>query len=262
MSVNVANALSQLRTKYRLLGVKPPAALFADLDEITGRLDNIAALRHDPHDLADAVADAMAAGKDPATDKAVLEQLARRQLAESNLSRLLPRMRDDRQLEALIRHAPAILIDLAKIVTAADAVLDRARTRIPGLRLDQDYLGALRPEVMSLWGEAREAAQKAQAALDVCAALLVATEQVQQIPHGMKPLLIADLHRTALVELERPDRPVRADDIIEAGHRLSLADAATFDERRRRVERERQEAAAQAEADRANAMREAIRTGR
>lgn len=250
-------AVGQLRTKYKVLGIKPPAALFADLSDLDDKLRT--SLRHDSADLANAVADALVAGKDPATDRTVLEQLARRQLAESNISQRMTVVREDRQLAILRRHAAGIIEDLAKVVAAADTILDKARRQIPHLNLAN--LDGLRPDQMSAWGEAREAAVKVDSAVDVCVALLTATEQVQNIPHGDKPLIYTDISHRDLTALAHSDAPLRTTEVIEAGHRLSLADAQTFKARRQRIVRERKEAAAQTEADRSHAIREAIRAG-
>jgi hypothetical protein len=253
----VTQAVSQIRSRYKLLGIKPPATLFAEFTDVETKLG--ASLRHDPADLAAAVADAQAAGVDPALDEKVREQLARRQLAQSNLSQHLQPQREQRQLEVLNRHAPELLADLGKVVAAADATLVKARHVIGGLHLDADYLGAVPVDKLSLWGEAREAAQKVHAAADLWAAIITGTERLQQIPHGRRPLIIADLsYRDLDAVTHGQTYPAKPADVIEAGHPLSLAaDAEEFTRRCKRIDRERQDAAAQAHAEQEDASRRA-----
>lgn len=85
-----------IRQHFPHLGLELPAGLVADLADIDRVFADRDVFSSSRRVLAEAVANAISAGKDPATDKAVIVHLAREQMRMMNL---------DNDLSALARTA-------------------------------------------------------------------------------------------------------------------------------------------------------------
>lgn len=252
MSSATRSALMIIRQHFPHLGIELPRGLAADLAEIDRVFGSQDVLTSSRRTLAEAVADALAAGKDPATDKAVLAHLAREQMRLMNLDGELADVAEDRRAAALRSHADAILELLAEVVDRADETLEEARDGIAGLDLtDDERVGAMAPHQMALWGRAREALAHVERVVQVYAMLLGACGFGIVPPHR-RPLVIAEL---SLAELNALGHQPHATAAVHAGHRLSLATPDTFAERLARLEEDRSLDAGRGERDFADAAR-------
>lgn len=243
--ITAASALGLAKQHYRQLGIDLPPALLSELDQIdattTAARDR---LTFDAGELAAAVEAALDAGKDPAADKAVAIMLARQQLATPAVLGAVRQAGDHRKAQALRRHAPAVIEQLAEVVDRADAVLVRAREEIPALDLgDPQSIHLVKPELMSLWGAAREAQSHVETA-ETLWFLVVSATRSASLSQQTKALIVADLSAADLDALRPAPTAVPA---VIAGHRLSLATPEVYTARVERVERERLEAEVEAE---------------
>ncbi|GIF06361.1 hypothetical protein Asi03nite_38990 [Actinoplanes siamensis] len=97
---------------------------------------------------------------------------------------------------------------------------------------------------MATWGAAREYAHRAELVAQ-CWLVVAQVGRLANVHHDKRPLVLADLTAEQLAELGY--RP-KAEAVIEAGHRLSLASPQEFAARCQRVDEQRRQAAAAAEA--------------
>lgn len=258
MTSATRSALTIIRQHFPHLGLELPSDLAADLAEIDRVFADRDTINGNRRTLAEAVADAMAAGKDPATDKTVMVHLAREQMRLMNLDGELAAVAEDRRADALRRHADAILNALSGVIDQADETLAEARERIPGLDLtDDDRVHTMAPEQMALWGRAREALAHVERVVQVYAMLLGACGLGILPPHR-RPLVIAEL---SLSELNALGHQPNATAAVHAGHRLSLATPDTFAERLNRIEDDRSHDAQQGEREFAEAVRSRFGSG-
>ena len=252
MSSATRSALMIIRQHFPHLGLELPDGLTADLAEIDRVFADRDALNGSRRALTEAVADAMSAGKDPATDKAVIVELAREQMRLMNLGNDLSALAEDRRADALRGHADAILELLSEVIDRADETLAEARERIPGLDLnDDDAVRNMAPEQMALWGRAREALAHVERVVQVYG-MLVGAVGLGVLPPHRRPLVIAELSLSELNALGHQPNAIAA---VHAGHRLSLATPETFAERLARVEDDRAHDAKRGERDFADAAR-------
>jgi hypothetical protein len=146
----------------RALDLAPPPTLVDRLAELDRWADVDAALVHDPRALATAVADAIAAGKDPATDKQVTALLARSALASAQVGPVVAEVAGERRLAALDTAADEVVGLLAEEVARLDGVL-RAAREVVGARLSRALAdpataaSTLPAPHLSAWGQARDA---------------------------------------------------------------------------------------------------------
>jgi hypothetical protein len=222
-------ALSILRQNFRRLEVDLPPALVSDLEAVgtLGAYNPTASSA----DLADAVADALLAGKDPATDAKIKQLALEVQLARHDVAQQVRDQADARTAAAVIEHAPTVVATLVTLVAEADQVLADTRERIPNIEFTDDFLAGLPPMKMTAWGRAREAMERVLLAEQVWIVLANATglayyTQLQRV------LIVADLSATDLDAFGRSR--TSASDAIKAGHRLELA---TFEGLQQRVDR-------------------------
>ena len=121
-------------------------------------------------------------------------------------------------------------------IDRADATLEEARERIPGLDLrDDDAVRSMAPEQMALWGRAREALAHVERVAQTWGLIVRACELGTAPPHR-RPLVIAQL---SLAELTALGHQPAATAAVHAGHRLSLATPETFAQRLARLEDDR-----------------------
>ncbi|MDO9498108.1 MAG: hypothetical protein Q7J48_20560 [Nocardioides sp.] len=252
MSSATRSALMITRQHFPHLGLELPAGLMADLAEIDRVFANRDVFDSSRRSLAEAVANAMAAGKDPAADKTVISCLAREQMRLMNVGNELSDLAEDRRADALRSHVDAIFELLSGTVERADETLAEVRERIPGLDLkDEDIVRTLAPEQMALWGRAREALAHVERVAQIWG-LLVFACGLGALPPHRRPLVIAEL---SLSELNALGHQPVATAAVHAGHRLSLATPDTFAERLARLEDDRNYEASQGERDFAAAAR-------
>lgn len=236
MSSATRSTLMIIRQHAPHLGIELPDGLIADLAEIDRVFADQEAINGNRRSLAEAVADAMAAGKDPATDKAVIVHLAREQMRLMNLGNDLSALAEDRRADALRSHADVILELLSGVIDRADETLADARDRIPGLDLnDDDRVRTMAPEQMAQWGRAREALAHVERVVQIYGMLLGACG-LGVLPTHRRPLVIAELSLSELNALGHQPNAVAA---VHAGHRLSLATPDTFADRLARLEDDR-----------------------
>ncbi|MFC6017576.1 hypothetical protein ACFP2T_15340 [Plantactinospora solaniradicis] len=248
-TLTARSALSLLRQHFRNLGLDLPAEMTAALDELSAASDHVT-LHANPRALGAAILDALTDGTDPATDPAVLAELARRQL--TGLSVLIADAIEERRAAILHTYAADILNALTPVVAAADTALTDAREKI-GDRFDlaDTTIEQLRPTEMTLWGTAREHAHRAQLAAQCWQTVVLATGLVD-LPTYKHPLILADLDADQLDALG--NRPA-ANTPIAAGHRLDLATPDTFRQRCQRIDKERTERAAKREREQRGGLR-------
>lgn len=259
MSSATRSTLMIIRQHSPHLGLELPDGLIADLAEIDRVFADRDVLNSSRRALTEAVAAAMAAGKDPATDKAVIAHMAREQMRLMNLDNDLSALAEDRRADALRSHADAIIELLAGVIDRADVTLAEARERIPGLDLnDDDRVRTMAPEQMAWWGRAREALAHVERVAQIWAMLVSACELGTLPPHR-RPLLIAELSLSELNALGHQPAAVAA---VHAGHRLSLATPDAFAERLARVEDDRDYDAKRNDRDFAEAARLRYGSGR
>lgn len=229
--ITVMTAIGQTRQHYRQLDRELPAGMVDALARIDEQA-NRTLPRHDPAGLVNAIDAALTAGKDPATDTAVLAELARKQLAELNPAELFDNLAWQRRGDVLREYAPAIIADLAQVVEQADAVLDKARAAIPNLDTDDTTsVTTMRPAQMALWGEARVAVDHLDRVAQMWHLIVLAC-RLAPLDASRQPLILADLTPEQLAALDerRALAPVRA------GHRLALADVDTYRQRCQRAD--------------------------
>lgn len=252
MSSATRSTLMIIRQHAPHLGIELPDGLIADLAEIDRVFADQDALNGNRRSLAEAVADAMAAGKDPATDKAVIVHLAREQMRLMNLGNDLTALAEDRRADALRSHADAILELLSGVIDRADETLAEARDRIPGLDLnDDDRVRTMAPDQMAQWGRAREALAHVERVAQIWS-MLVSACGLGTLPPHRRPLVIAEL---SLSELNALGHQPNAAAAVHAGHRLSLATPDTFAERLDRLENDRSHNAEKGEREFAETVR-------
>ncbi|WP_430497856.1 hypothetical protein ACQRWP_23815 [Micromonospora trifolii] len=226
--LNVNAALSLTRQHFRNLGLTLPATLTDTLAELDAAQGRAVKLRR-PGALRKAVLDALMDDRDPATDPAVLTALASQQLTESNVASILGDEIEQRRRDALDEAAPAILAALVPVVEEADKVIAAAREVIGGdLNLsDPNVMSQLRPAQMTPWATAREAAARVELVAQ-CWFLTAQSANLVNIDHNKKVLILAELTAAQLGELGYRPKP---DEVIAAGHRLSLATPEVFMQR-------------------------------
>lgn len=239
----VHTAIQQTEQHYRHLDRELPEGLTQALEDIDAQRQRTLT-PHNPIAMRDAVDAALAAGNDPATDPAVLVELARRQLQDVKLGPLLDELAEQRRGAGLRQHAPVILADLALVVEEADATLTNARAEIPNLDpTDPTTITALKPGQMALWGEAREALDHLERVTQMWH-LIVSACRLAPLNANKRPLILADLTGDELAALS--DRTAMAP--VHAGHHLELATPETYMQRCKRVDED--QAAEQAKRER------------
>lgn len=241
--VMVSSAIQQTPQQYRHLGLKLPDGMADDLAQLDAPQDQPPA-GADPAALRDAVAAARDAGKDPATDPAVLTELARHQLASLNLGQLPVGQAGWRQRRAdvLRKHTPAILADLARVVEQADAALTKARKA--GVN-PVDTLPPGMPGQVPLWKQARDALTRLNR-VEQLWGLLISSFHLAKRPQDRRALVLADLTPEQFLDLNGRDVMAAA----HAGHRLTLATPETYIQRCRRIDDHLAEQAARQERER------------
>jgi hypothetical protein len=225
-------AIQQTRQHYRHLRLDLPAKLVDTLAAIEARRER-PYLRADPRAILDAVSAALAAGKDPATDKAVQTALARQQLATtSGLGALLDEQDAADQAAALREAAPTILEDLSRVVDQAGAVLEQARAMVPNLDLATPAaLHSSQGSLIAMWGQAKDAADRLQRAVQVWQQVVSAC-RLASLSGSRNPLILADLTPDELARLNGRDAMAP----VHAGHPLKLATPETYKQRCQRID--------------------------
>ncbi|MGH8880654.1 MAG: hypothetical protein ACRD0P_25425, partial [Stackebrandtia sp.] len=151
-------ALRIARQNFRHLGIQMPTELGKELGDIRATLLRAPKFAHDETALPAAVWNAVAAGRDPFTDKNVVAQLHADLLTKEHLGARLPQHADALEAVALHRHAPAILATLSDTVTTADELIADAHDKIPGFDIANPSGAAmLPPQYATTWANARSA---------------------------------------------------------------------------------------------------------
>lgn len=233
-------ALQFTRQHFRHLGLDLPASLTAALDQADAEAQAMReAITADDAALGEAVAAAVKAGKDPATDKAVTAHLARRQLG-SLLGDAFEEGAKARRAEAIAAQVPAIIATLAPVVEEADATLADLRAKVPGVDLTSPHLLNSVPTAhLTLAGQARDAVARLER-IGQLWPLLAQAAGVRYVAE-MAPLVLADLGTDELDALPRQARGGNMIAAAHAGHRLALATLEDYQMRCRDVEAERAE---------------------
>lgn len=187
-------------------------------------------------DLGASVAAAILAGKNPLASKDVQHSI----LAEQVRSRIGDRLsHHGHQLaaDAILEHADAVIDSWRPTVEQADEALSAFREAAPGADLFDDTLATSLPaHALTPWGRAREAVSL----LDQLGKgwTAIATAGSIYMPHGARPLIVADVPLEQLLTLGRNPQ---CSDVARIDVPLSLANTATFTERVARLARERAE---------------------
>jgi hypothetical protein len=226
------------------LGIDRPDGYTAELAEVDRWAAAADQLGADRRALAEAVAAALADGRDPATDKAVTAHLTRATLVRENIGPAVAEVADDRRAAALARHAPALHAALAAEVRRLDKALAAARTAVgpalPRALTDPGHAaGTLRPDQLGPWGAARDAVARLGTVVQAWRQVTVATGTVPPQSKGPALMLaVADLDAPDLDRIARdhghdPTAPAIA------GHRLALADPDEFHKRQAKIAQQR-----------------------
>jgi hypothetical protein len=227
------------------LSLAPPDGYTAELAEVDGWAASADQLGADRRALAEAVAAALADGRDPATDKAVGVALTRATLVRENIGPAVAEVADDRRAAALTRHAPAIHTALAAEVGRIDKALAAARQTVgpalPRALDDHAYaVGTLRPQQLGAWGEAREAVTRLGTVVQAWRQLTTATGTVPPQSKGPALMLaVADLDAPDLDRIVRDHGNEPTAPAI-AGASLDYADPDTFAKRQAKIAKQRQ----------------------
>jgi hypothetical protein len=226
-------ALGHLRS----LDLDPPKALVDGLATIDRWADVDAALTVDRRQLATAVADAHAAGRDVAVDKGVTPLLARQTLASADLGPIVATLADERRAALLTATADEVVAILAAEVARLDTTLRAARETV-GPRLTRALSDpataatALPAPHLSAWGQARDAVLRLGTAAK-CWRTLGAAVGRAHVPANHPDLvsITAAVDAPTLSRVVRDHGPDATAPAI-AGVRLELA---TFEEHAERV---------------------------
>ncbi|MCG5462170.1 hypothetical protein MED01_007048 [Micromonospora sp. MED01] len=248
--MNTNAALSLTRQHFRTLGLELPGTLTATLTELDTAHARAANIRR-PGALRAAVLDALIADQDPADDPTVLTELARQQLSDSYVISVLGEEIDVRRRAALDANAPAILDALKSAIVEADKVIAAAREIVGDdlMLTDPDAVSKLRPHQLTPWATAREASTRVELVMQ-CWLLISQSARLVSIDLNKKALILADLTAEQLDDLGYRPNP---NQVIGAGHRLSLATPETYIERCNAVDQQRREAAVLREQGQRNA---------
>jgi hypothetical protein len=228
------------------LGLDPPDGYTDALAEVDRWADGAGNLTADRRALAEAVAAALADGRDPATDEAVGVALTRATLVRENIGPAVAEVADDRRAAVLARHAPEIHAALAAEVARIDATLATARTAVGGalartLADPGHAAGTLRPDQLGPWGAARDAVTRLGTVVQAWRQLTTATGTVP--PQSKGPALML-----AVADLDAPDLDrIAADHGTDptapaiAGATLDYADPDEFHKRQAKIAKQRTE---------------------
>lgn len=240
----VSTAIQQTIQQYRHLGLQLPEGMADELTQADAQQDQPPA-GADPAALRDAVAAATDAGKDPATDPAVLTELARQQLASLNLGQPVDGRAKWRQsrAEVLHKHMPAILADLARVVEQADT--DLAKARKAGVSPADTSPPTMAGQV-PLWEQAQEALTRLNR-VEQLWGLLVSAFRLAKRPQERRALVLADLNPEQFSDLNGRDALAAA----RAGHRLALATPDGYTQRCQRIDQHLAQQEARRERERA-----------
>lgn len=244
-------ALQQTRQHFRHLGLTVPPAMDKELAEVDKVIDRSRGIEYDPTKLTQLVWDALEAGRNPVTDKAVAAQLSADLLSKQDLGPRLHSHADALRAEVFRRHAAAILSEMGSVVTDADQVLAAAHAAIPNLDVvDTNSIHVVPAKHATTWALAREATTRLERVQQVWERVTMACRLVPPATGDPNAgaLILADLDANELDSLG----PVRNSSVgagwlvalVQSGHRLDYAaDPDEYRERRSIVEQQRAEQA-------------------
>lgn len=244
-TLNTNQALAMMRGAADHVGVPVPKAL---TDAVAHGADLVAragALSADGDALANAVADALEAGRDPRSDKAVQAQLVGEQLAARDIARLVRDRADAATAAVMADVAPAYLEALAEPAATAGATLTEAVAALPpSIDLDDPASAAgLTPDSAAMWAAARAALTVLDAVRSAWSGAADAGGVARLNPNHRLSVL-ADLSAPAHDALGSRATPWQ---IVSAGHSIVLATGSTYRERVQRIATEREQARAATE---------------
>lgn len=242
---NPASTLRNLAATADQLGVHLPATLVREADELQAAARRLREHRHNHGALVAATVDALRDGRDPATDPLVQEHVTRAGLFATEIGRAVEQHVADLLLPLLREHTPAIVDAFGAVVTDADTLLTQVREQLPDDVDLTDPLAAIRlqPGLLQLWGEGRQAVDRVQKVVGAWSLLTTTTGQASTTRQHL-PLVVADLGATGLDTIGSDVKRVH-----DAGVQLVLATPDTYRERVGRAEREREQAAAERQAE-------------
>ncbi|WP_280202484.1 hypothetical protein [Nocardia cyriacigeorgica] len=229
-----------IRQDFPKMGATVPAAFTTALNTIDTTYDMTGKLpsRTDPQtrrDLAAATVAAVAAGRDLATDPAILEILTKRQILAAGLDGLV-----EEHVEGLRR---GVIVDYGdELIAALGAAFDAAATQVQAARdtigadVDLTHTAAVSrvPAAhMTLWGQAYEATQRIAMIGKYWEMIATHTRMVDAVQDLMRPLIAADLTAEQLAGIPGVRRPMVG--AVLAGFPLDMATPAEFIQRCQRV---------------------------
>jgi hypothetical protein len=226
----ITAAVTVLRSDLTALGLQPPAGLLQALSDAENGVIGLP----DPHTaraaLHAAVGAALAAGKDPAHDKAVIAALPAERLAQPDIADIAETTAAARIRHALDDHADRIVADLAALVDDANPPIRDAHDADmnPDTILNtapQDTWSAART---TCWALAHEAVTKVDRATSAWWRLGTALGHLTESNAITRPLALVDVTKPydQLPELARGWRVTAA-----SGLPLALADFEQYNQR-------------------------------
>lgn len=228
--MSTAAQINLIRAAARQSGATLPPVLSDEL----ARLDvNLTPTANTRGTLAEAVTDAVLAGREPAADKRVQAALLAHHLATVNPDTMVRDVLEGRRADVVRRHAPQILAAFAAVVEATQATVSAARDA--GV-VDYSETGARRltPDALPLWGRVRESVARADAAVQGWVQLAMLVGHVERVTDSrVRALVLTELSASELDTATAAKR-IDARTLAEDGHALSLP---TFEEWHARLAR-------------------------
>lgn len=221
------------------IGADRPTRLAAVLDDADRIRAAATSLSIDAPPLVAAALDALAAGRDPLTDKAVLRAVVGEQLRAANLTGPALAVALDERAAAAVREDQHAILDALRAAAAeAGATLTAAHAVLGNLELtDADRVAYLGPNAVEHWQAARSAAATLDAVLTGWRALA----ELTRFAHPNTPVtqVLADMGMNVPTGpgASKPD----AWTLVRHGATIDLADGPAVAARKARIKAEQDE---------------------
>ena len=217
-----------------------PKPVRKEWDRIKGLQDKVRFLELPAHSLPRAALAVLEADGDMMNDPDIQRAVISRALNEVRPS--IAAELDDQTADFIDLHGQDILDAFHKPFDAAAATIDRCRERLGDIALE-DAKAAL-----SKGGDAAQVWADAQAADQTIQAIATAAKLMRHntVDPRYRVLIIADIPPATFLDDQLSGEKMRPWDVARKGYKLSLADTATFDERRNAITTEMQQREEQA----------------
>ncbi len=229
-SRSIAATVDLLRRQgHDRLGLPLPADLAADLDHADALAASADTLRPTRQAIAEAVRAAVAAGKDPASDRTCQRLATASTLASLGAGDALAAEADALRLRALATHADELTRTWRGRFDPAAVQVARAVAECPGIPLDAGaHVGALRAPQLEAWHAGRAGLHDIETITSLWQIVMTNAKLANVGAPWTRPLIAAELDaRTA----DKVGPTAKPGDLAAAGVPLSLATPAEHAER-------------------------------